>query len=372
MKIGVPGVTIPPVSNLIRSTKASEAAGFDSCWWPDHLMGWQPQSLWTPDITPLAARQPTPHIFLDPLVAQTAAAMHTERMTIGVAVTESFRTHPAMLAQAYLSLDHVSGGRTVLGLGAGEGENNEPYGIPFTRPVSRLEEALEIIRLLWASQGPVDFDGDIWGLRDAVMDLAPYDGRTPPIWLAAHGPRMLDLTARHADGWLPMGVSPAAYADLGGRLDARRAHHGRQDEPFTKALFQFVVVHEDQGVIEQILANPIVRILGCVAPAALFAKHGVEHPLGEDFYGLTDFIPSRLGREEALAAADAVPTEVLRDYMLVGTPDEIVDSLRAYTSAGCDHAILWNLSFLDDLALLGPSFELLSEIRSELSPVATA
>ena len=69
------------------------------------------------------------------------------------------RRHPVLLAQSALTIGHLSGGRFVLGLGSGERENCAPYGFDFERAVSRFEEALQLIRRLWTSEGPVDFDG---------------------------------------------------------------------------------------------------------------------------------------------------------------------------------------------------------------------
>ena len=92
-------------------------------------------------------------------------------------MTEPFRRHPATLAQAFVTLDHLSKGRAILGVGSGERENTEPYGMPFVNRVSRLEEALTIVRLLWGSGGePVVFDGKVWTLRDALFTTLLYRG----------------------------------------------------------------------------------------------------------------------------------------------------------------------------------------------------
>src|SRR5204863_292788 len=77
----------------------------------------------------------------------------------------------------------------------------------------RLEEAIEVIRALWAADGPIDFAGDFFNLKDAVLGLDPYEGTAPPIWLAAHGPRMLKICGRLADGWLPTNIKPEAYGE---------------------------------------------------------------------------------------------------------------------------------------------------------------
>src|SRR5205085_11575628 len=120
--------------------------------------------------------------------------------------------HPAMLAQTALTIDHLSNGRFILGLGCGEAENIVPYGMDFTKPVGRFEEAVKVIRLLWESQGPVDFSGEFFHLHHARMDTELYEGRMPRIWMGACGPRMMEIAGRYADGWWPAaGFSPEDY-----------------------------------------------------------------------------------------------------------------------------------------------------------------
>ena len=82
------------------------------------------------------------------------------------------------------------------------------------------------MRLLWWTDKPVDFDGKFFKLQDAVLGLEPYEGTPPPIWLAAHGPRMLGITGRLADGWLPTNISPEQL-----RGEARRHPPGAPRAP---------------------------------------------------------------------------------------------------------------------------------------------
>ena len=172
---------------------------------------------------------PSPDAFFDPFVMMGMMAARYRRVRIGTGVTEPFRRHPATLAQAFVTLDHLTRGRAILGIGNGERENTEPYGIPFTKRVARLDEALAIIRRLWESRGePVSFDGAIWRLRDALFTTPLYSGRAPNVWVAAHAPRMLGLTGRYADGWYPTKkLTPAEYGDGLQRIRAAGRDAGR-------------------------------------------------------------------------------------------------------------------------------------------------
>jgi phthiodiolone/phenolphthiodiolone dimycocerosates ketoreductase len=93
-----------------------------------------------------------------------------------------------------------------------------------------------------------------------------------------------------------------------------------------------------------------------------FGRHGAEHPLGEGKSGFRDYIPSRLGRDDALAAVERVPREVVRDHLFAGTPDQIVAELRQLRAVGLAHAVLWNITFLADASLAASSFRLVEEV----------
>lgn len=77
LELGVPGQIMPPAAAAVKFAQRAEADGFDAIWWPDHLMGWHPDSLWTPDLTPLAASQANPHTYFDPLVMMGAVGAQT-------------------------------------------------------------------------------------------------------------------------------------------------------------------------------------------------------------------------------------------------------------------------------------------------------
>jgi phthiodiolone/phenolphthiodiolone dimycocerosates ketoreductase len=354
--MGGPGVVVPPADGVIKAAQQLEAGGFDSVWWPDHLMAWHPQSIWTEEFTPLAKRQPDPHIFLDTVACMTAAAVSTERIRIGSSVTDPIRRHPAMLAQEFLSIDHFSGGRCILGLGTGEGENAIPYGLSFKKTVSRLEEALEIIRLLWESEGPVAYDSQFWPHKDAVLGLRSVaDGRFPPIWIAAHGPRMLEITGRLADGWLPIYMAPDEYREKLGKIMEARQKAG-VERPFEAGVWAYTCFGESKEDCLRLFESPMYKVIALQLPAAVFEAHGVEPPLGEGSYGFDDFIPSRYDRETILRICDRIPPELVGEAILHGSPDDVAAQLKALGDAGCEHAVLWNISFLTDLSRLGPSF----------------
>ena len=188
-----------------------DSGRYHSIWLPDHMVSFWPDSIWTPEFTDLATVSPSPHRHLDGMAVAAAAAVLTENVPLVTSVVDTVRRHPALLAQSALTIDHLAKGRFVLGLGSGETENTVPYGFDFAKPVSRFEEALEVIRLLWDSDGPVDFDGQFYHLHHARLDTEPYRGQTP---------RDLDRSERAANAGDRRALRRRVVADR--RVESRR------------------------------------------------------------------------------------------------------------------------------------------------------
>ena len=199
-----------------------------------------------------------------------ALAESAGRVRIGVAVTEMLRRHPVIVAQAALTLSELTRRPPILGVGAGERLNTQPYGVAVPKPVGRFEEALQVIRLCLQSSGTVDFDGRHFQLNGAVMDLAPSNSGTPEIWIAAHGPRMLALAGRYGDGWIPVQPphGPADY-ELGWRTIRNAAGAAnRRVELITPSLFASVVLAPTTAKAEALLRSTLVRYWALMGTSA--------------------------------------------------------------------------------------------------------
>ncbi len=362
IEIGVPGQIMPPADRAVSMARRNEADGFDAVWWPCHLMGWHPDSVWTEDLTPLAAVQPNPHVYFDPLIMMGAVGAATERIKLGVVVTDLIRRHPAMAANMMLTVDHLSQGRAIFGLGSGEAMNLTPYGLPFDKPVARLAEGIEIIRRLWAADGPIDFDGQFHTLHHAVLGLSPYNGVAPPIWTAAHGPRMLELTGRLADGWLPTKLDVDVYRSSLERIRSSARESGRDADAITPGILAYVLVAPDQATLERMQQQPLLRALMVMLPPEIYRKLGVQPPVA-GFHGI---IPAAVEREEALRIIDGIPPKVVDYYTFCGTPEQIADEVAEYHKAGLRHLIMWNITAFGDPALAGWSFKAMNQIKDLL------
>lgn len=222
MKIGVQLPEIEwevPFPELLRMAQEAEAVGFDSVWYGDHLIydvpggARGPWEVWT---TLAAIAASTTTIELGPLVAST-----------------SFHA-PAMLAKQAATVDAISEGRLILGLGAGWNRREyDAFGFPYDNRVSRFEEAFTIIRTLLAD-GAIDHDGTYYRADDCVLHpLSPRPGG-PPLMVGSIGPRMLGITLPHVSAWnmwwSSYGNTAAGFAAEKARVDERLLALGRSGD----------------------------------------------------------------------------------------------------------------------------------------------
>lgn len=327
--------------------RAAKLMRLDSLWAVDHWLDFYPMGIWNEDFSWAAKGGASANQYLDWATLLGWAAGRVGKIQLGVGVTDPVRHHPVKLAQQALTLAHVAKRPPILGIGAGEAENIVPYGINFDTPVSRLGEALQIIRKCFESHGPFDFDGDHFQLNRAIMDLVPPPDRRPEIWVASHGPRMLRLTGRYGDGWYPtIPMAPDIYAANLGIIQDAAANAGRDPAAITPGLSMFYAVAASEAEAEQLLNSPPLRFFALLAPHSFWEQLGHPHPLGEGFRGMVDFIPQRYEGPEILEAMAAVPTDVLTRNVVWGTPTQVTDQLDALVRVGLRHVTLVTVSAL--------------------------
>ena len=321
------------------------ACGADSFWVADHLNSVLPPSMWKPEYVGAAKLIPKMDAHLEPWTILGYLAGHNKigRMRLGVAVTDAGRRNPAVTAQAVASLHLLTRGRAVLGIGTGERESNAPYGVDWSKPVARFEEAVATIRALWDSKGElVSRDSPFFPLHNATFALPPYKGKWPEIWIAAHGPRMIRAAGRYADGWFPGTTRATEYGEQLGAVRVAASDAGRDPMAITPALIRFIVTGKTRGEIDDVVNSDIAKIFTLTSPAADWARHGVEHPLGADFSGVQDLIPQLIDEQTALSFAAKVPTSLVKELFAVGTPDEVVDQIAEFRNHGLRHLVVGN------------------------------
>ena len=235
------GVQLPEVERDVRwpeivsMARAAEATGFDSVWLGDHLLyrgdGRPERGPWDAWTTLAALAASTERVRLGPLVA--CAAFHP----------------PGILARMAASVDEVSRGRFVLGIGAGWNETEfRAFGIPFGERASRFEETFEVIRRLLAGER-VTFEGRFAHVEDAV--LLPEPARRVPMMLGSNGDRLLRAALPHVDAWntwyTGFGNTPEGFATLNDRVTRLAGEVGRQPNEVARSACVLVVLDPDAG-----------------------------------------------------------------------------------------------------------------------------
>jgi len=226
----------------------ADDSGFDHCWNMDHFA-----SLGGDD---------TLDIF-EAWTLLAGMAARTTRTRVGCSVTGNTYRHPAVLAKAAVTVDHLSGGRLEFGIGAGWAENEHTMlGLPFgtaRERADRLEEALPIIRSLW-TQPRTTFTGKHYQLAEAVAEPKPVQTPHPPIWIGGVGRRRtLRMAAEHAAVWNAPGGSPEQVAELSAVLDGHCAEVGRDPAEIRRSV-QLRVPADVAGLVEQVAGFTAVGV----------------------------------------------------------------------------------------------------------------
>lgn len=319
------GLQLPqyPMDLILWSAVRAEEAGFDAIWTPDHLVGigikrFDAFEAWS---------------------VLTACAMLTNRVSLGTCVSDLHRHHPAVLAQHLMTLDVISGGRAVLGLGAGEAMNLNPYGINWEKPVSKMREGIMVIKKL-LSEEKVDFKGKYFTLRGAFISPKPVQRPHPPIYIAGNSKRTVELTAELGDGWIPAGLMPKRYREVLERIRELARAAKRDPDEIEPCAFLYTVVHKDYEEARRMAELP-VKMLFMLSPKKREYLESIGYR-GEvpDVGDLFSFEFNEDNVKRLLEAAEKIPFEILEKRYLVGTPEMCVERIEEYIKAGCRHVIL--------------------------------
>ncbi len=222
----------PETGPLLTLAEHAEALGFDSVWAGDSLLA-RPRH--------------------EPLALLTAIAARTRRVELGTAVLLSALRNPVLLAHQLATLDRLSEGRFILGVGFARDIPSiraefAAAGVPFEQRVGRMLEGLRLCRALWTGQ-PVDWDGR-WHLRAAVLAPTPHRTGGPPIWLGGNGPLSRRRVGRWFDGWFPNSPDAATWAEQWAEIAAIARAHGRAPAALTGAIYLTLSVEADAARAE--------------------------------------------------------------------------------------------------------------------------
>lgn len=334
--VGLLWVPYAPLGNTVNAIRLARMARLDYMIVGDHVQSFTPRSIFDERYAFWAKSDRSPHELYEVFTLLGRVSGSAGGLQLGTGVADVVRHHPIVLAQAALTMAHFSRRPFILGVGAGEREGTEPYGLDPAPRVDRVEEAVRYIRAAFDSTGTsFNFEGRWFSADHAVIDLPAPDGRRPLIWIAANGPRMLALAGRQGDGWLPVFIKdPAEYERSLGTVRAAAAEAGRDPNAITPALELNLMVAGTERDARQLLDSRLARFAGVNMPAALWRAAGREHPFGDSFGGYRDILPERLDPGLVEEAIRTVPREVIEQSFVWGTPDQVVRQVAALRDAG--------------------------------------
>ncbi|TNC25368.1 LLM class F420-dependent oxidoreductase [Amycolatopsis alkalitolerans] len=303
-----------PPEGALEAILAAEDLGFDSVWTAE---GYGSDAL-----TPLAWW-----------------GASTSRVKLGTNIVQMSARTPTAVGMSALTLDHLSGGRFVLGLGVSGPQVVEGwYGQPYPKPLARTRQYVDIVRKVVARSEPVTSDGPFYPL--------PLDGGTGlgkplkstvhplreeiPIYLAAEGPKNVSLAAEICDGWLPLFFSPKSDAFYRAALEEGFARAGarRTAEDFEVAASVPVIVHEDVETAASFIKPSLALYIGGMGAKEVNFHHDVYARLG---YGdVADKVQELYLSGRKQEAAAAIPTSLVEDTALIGPPGKIRDELARW------------------------------------------
>jgi alkanesulfonate monooxygenase SsuD/methylene tetrahydromethanopterin reductase-like flavin-dependent oxidoreductase (luciferase family) len=215
---------------VVDLAEQAEKAGLDSVWVGDSLTA-KPRH--------------------EPIAMLSAIAGRTRRIQMGTAVLLPLLRNPVLLAQQLATLDQISEGRSIIGIGVGNDLPSnraefEAAGVPFEKRIGRLIEMFKLCKELWRGQ-PVSWEGR-WKLKEQELGPMPHTPGGPPIWAAGSVPASLKRCARYFDGYFPAGPGDAAvYGERFGSVRAHAKEEGRPGDAVTGAAYVTMSIKEDQA-----------------------------------------------------------------------------------------------------------------------------
>ena len=273
----------PKVEQVWQMAESAERAGYDSVWVGDSITS-KPR--------------------LEPLTAMAAVAARTSRVKIGTAVLLNALRHPVHLAHAAATIDNISGGRTILGLGAGRGNNqmfvaeHAAVGVPIMERAPRMEESIRAMRALWTGE-PVSSDGEFYPLEDVELEPRPVQPSIP-LWISSNWVRRgLARVAQLGDAWITNVPTVELFDQCWDRIAQWAGEMGRDPDNIGRCLYISVNLNDD-------------------ANAALAEG------------------------DRYMQAYYSIPYDVISKNLLCvfGTVQKCIDTIRAYRGSGADYFIV--------------------------------
>lgn len=258
-----------------------------------------------------------------------AVAQATDNIKLGTGIANVFSRSPTLLGMSIATLDRLSGGRAIAGLGVSSKPIVEEWhGMEFEQPLRRMYETIQILRQFESGQ-TIDFNGEIFDIGPYSAGVTIKSNRVP-IYNAAMGETNRRLTAEHADGWVPVNLPFSKLPSMIDELSSMAERAGR-DQPTIAAQIP-IAIDEDRTHAEQRVRDHIAQEMGM----------GYNRLLRKFGYGESaDKAHKKWRNGNRDAAAAVLPQDLVDDLGVYGTADECRETVRAFYQNGVDTVILW-------------------------------
>lgn len=315
-----------------KKLMTADKENWDSIWLPDHLSG-----------IPGAAIDD--FLCLWPMFGSFAEL--TDK-TLGSSVTDPHRLHPAALAQMATTINHITGGKFILGIGAGEGMNLMAYNIPYDHAVSKMKESIDLMKLFWKKGRRVTYKGKYYQTKKAV--LLPKPVSEIPVWVAGNDPYSRRVTGEVADGWMPMGTFFKVYENGKNEIVETLKKEGRDLDKFTFGVFHRIFMNDDEAKLSEYFNMSKMSVV--LQPNVLKELGYWKDDFEQLYREATGFNPDEMSllkydRENIVkfdvnklsGLTEQVPMKFLRENIMGGTKEEIIQKVQKYIDLGCTYFI---------------------------------
>jgi probable F420-dependent oxidoreductase len=267
MKIGLALPSIGPDAtkeNIVKLAVDAEKEGFDSLWVPERLL-WplKPQTPYTP--SPDGSLPTFYQNVFDPIQTLSFVAAHTNRIALGTSVIDMLFHNPVILARRFATLDVLSKGRAICGLGIGWSKDEyQASNVPFKDRGKRADEFVQVIKKIW-TEDIVEFKGQFYNIPASKIGPKPIQKPHIPIYLGGYVPKTFARIANHADGWLASLLGPLDFLHnsiKSLRDQVNKANRNPDEIKILTLTFPQIIISEGKKTIPIIIVRAAVNLKG--------------------------------------------------------------------------------------------------------------
>lgn len=304
LSFGIEFLPAKKVEKLVNHAKLAEEAGVDYIWVTDHYNN------------------------RNVYVTLTAMAYATSKVKLGTGITNPYVINPCWTAAAIATINEISNGRAVLGLGAGDKITLESIGIKWAKPLTTMTEAIEIIRKLLDGER-VSYTGKVFNVASAKLNFKPKT--RIPIYVGAQAPKMLALAGRVADGVLINASHPIdfeyALKHVKEGLDQREA----KPEFFDTVAYTSMSIDEDEAKAKD-AAKIVVAFIVAGSPEIVLERHEIDKAKASE-------ISEAIGKGDFGKALSLVDDKMLNEFCIAGTPKQVIERVEELRKAGVTQVV---------------------------------